>query len=113
MNLSTIFQAPQLVSLLSESDTAIVLSLQDPQTGEVRRVEISADMAVLPDEAILSVAVRDERDEVNLREWWAKGDISSDNGMFPETTEADLLPTWIVTPNGEHVDLRAREGSLF
>lgn len=114
MKLSSLFKQPQIVSLISESDTHVSLSLQDSQTAEAKRVDISADMATLPDEVLLSIQVSDAEDpRVHLSEWWAKGDINSDNGMFTEMDEADLPPTWIVTPGGQEFDLRAHAGGLF
>lgn len=112
-NLKDIINGQQLVGLLHESSTAITLALVDQQTGEVARVEITADMAVLPDEALLSVKVTDVLDRVDLAEWWERGDVVTD-GEVPEVfTRAEPEPTWIVTPDGREFDLRVHEGGLF
>lgn len=78
MKLADIINGRQIVSLISESNTHVALSLVDQRTGEVKRLDISADMAVLPDEALISMKVTDERDYVNLAAWWAKGDIATE-----------------------------------
>lgn len=111
--LKDIINGHQLVSLLHESSTAITLALVDQRTGEVTRVEITADMAVLPDEALLSVKVRDERDGADLAEWWAQGDVLTDGEVPQVFTRAEPEPTWMVTPDGREFDLRAHEGGLF
>ena len=75
MKLTNIFYRPQLASLFHESDTSLTLGLQDVETGEVRRVVVSADMvATAPSEAFLSISVDDERNDVDLAAWWTAGD---------------------------------------
>lgn len=78
MQLTDIINGHQVAHLLSESDTHVALSLVDQRTGEVKRLDIRADMAVLPDEALLSLRVTDDRDYVNLREWWAHRDVATE-----------------------------------
>lgn len=157
MKLASIITGTQTISLISESDTHLVLSLLDTRTGEVKRLDISADMAVLPDEALIGLKVTDDRDYVNLREWWAHGDIATEaqqhviitpetchcNKMSDEScnvcdgglaicaicgkaeieldglclprivTEPAPPATWTITPDGQEIELRVREGGLF
>lgn len=114
MNLSDLINGQQVVSLLGESSTAITLGLTDQHTGEVTRLEITADMAVLPDEALLSVKiVTDARNRVDLAEWWQRGDVPTEGEVPQVLTRAEPEPTWMVTPNGQEFDLRAHEGGLF
>ncbi len=148
MKLASIITGSQTVSLISESDTHAALSLVDQRTGEVKRLDISADMAVLPDEALLSVKVRSFLLQPgDLAGWWARGDATPDlncpecghaavfNGgdrcmapsfrfspiasncmcQCPVDTQDEEEPEsyWTITPDGQEIDLRVREGGLF
>lgn len=104
----------QVVSLLYESDTTVSLGLLDPQTGAMQRVDIVADMAVLPDEAVLSIEVSEVRDNsVDLTAWWERGDLLTEGDAPRVFTWAEPSPTWMITPQGQEVDLRVHVGGLF
>lgn len=111
--LKNIINGRQVASLLHESSTAISFGLLDLRTGAVSRVDISADMATLPDEALLSVQVREVHNRVDLAEWWQRGDVLTDGDVPRVLTRAEPEPTWMVTPDGQEIDLRAHEGGLF
>lgn len=120
MKLRDVINGQQLVSLLNESSTAIALGLVDQRTGEATRVEITADMVALPDEALLfveahgfAIKTQDVSDEADLTEWWAQGDVVTDGEVPQVFTRAEPEPTWMVTPDGREFDLRAHEGGLF
>jgi hypothetical protein len=43
-----------------------------------------------------------------------KGEVELDSLCLPApTTELEPPPTWTITPDGQEIDLRAREGGLF
>jgi hypothetical protein len=107
MKLSETFHRPQLTSLLHESSTCVVLGLLDPQTGAVRRVEVGADMAALPDEAVLSVEVSEAISNDNVAEFWAREDVATlldDNWSYwslAPVTQSEPHVTWSITPEGQ------------
>ena len=120
MKLTDIINGNQIVSLIHESDICISLALLDPATGESLRLDIKADMVTRPDEALLFVEVqglgvsaRPVVDQVDLGEWWARGDVLADDEVSRLFTCAEPNPTWTVTPDGREFDLRARRGGLF
>lgn len=114
MKLADIITGREVVSVITESDTHVALSLVDQQTGDVLRVDITADMAVLPDEALLDFKVVGDRGpQVDLAAWWDRGDVMTDGEVPQVFTQAEPEPTWTVTPDGREFDLRAHEGGLF
>lgn len=141
MKLANLFHNSPRADLLRESSTYIVLGLQDPATGAITRLTITADMVALPDEATLMVRVNDESAELG-----PPPDYSSDyveiecsyclhsgmvgtNGIcwFPmpisddesepcacrcaTPVEVEPLPTWAITPDGQEFEVGG--GGLF
>lgn len=116
MKLSDVINGTQTVSLISESDTHAALSLVDQRTGEVKRLDISADMVPMPDEAILDCRAMDVQwntfpvDYQDAHYDDNSHDIPAAHGL----TQDEYLPsTWTITPDGQEIDLRVREGGLF
>ncbi len=65
-----------LFQLLDESDTAMTFTLQDPDTGLVRRVEVLADVDEFNDTGLLFSTVVEQSAGESAREFWARGDES-------------------------------------